>query len=140
MLKVIQLYKLLKILFFLCFICLGKTNKKKSWGRKLPHDFFLFVFPSEFFLLFNNISVMPTFVLTAIIIIPQVFLYLFDGVSTPHGLFNDKIGLISKCLITIITIFSMFHYSFFLNCSFIICLSFVCSVIWYQVFLFSTNN
>ena len=34
--------------------------------------------------------------------------YLFNGISTPYGLFNVIIWLIYKCLIVIITIFSMF--------------------------------
>ena len=35
-------------------------------------------------------------------------LYFFNGISTSWGLFNAKIWFISKYLITIITIFSMF--------------------------------
>ena len=38
--------------------------------------------------------------------------YLFNSISTPYELFNAKIWFFSKCMATIITIFSMFHCNF----------------------------
>ena len=48
--------------------------------------------------------------------------YLFNGTSTHLGLINDDIWLIFKCLIIIITIFSMFHCIYFLKLRYSICL------------------
>ena len=44
-------------------------------------------------------------------------IYLFNGISTPYGLFNAKIWFISKCLIIIITFlyFLMFCCIYFLK-------------------------
>ena len=51
--------------------------------------------------------------------------YLFNGLSTPYGVFNGKIWFFRKCFIVIIPRFLMFHCIFF---------SFV--FIWFGVFLY----
>ena len=43
--------------------------------------------------------------------------YLFNGLSNPNWLFSAKILFISKCLILIATLFSMFHHKSFKTAS-----------------------
>ena len=53
------------------------------------------------------------------------FVYYFNGISIPLGLFNADIWFIFKCLITIITILSMFHFILFFNFVLLIYLSII---------------
>ena len=60
--------------------CLTTCNKKR-YRKIMVHAFFRSIFKFRF--------------------------HLFNGISTPYRLFNTKIWSISKCLFTIITIFSV---------------------------------
>ena len=64
-----------------------------------------------------------------------------NGISTPSGSFNAGIWLICKYLVIIITIY-IFNIPSFFYCIFFICQqkSFVCTVIWYKLFLSNRNN
>ena len=69
--------------------------------------------------------------------------YLFNGTSISHVLFNAEIWFTSKCLIVVISIFSMFHcifktfLAFFKNLYIIICLHIVT---WCLILLSNTDN
>ena len=65
---------------------------------------------------------------------------LINGISTSYGLFNAAIWVICKCLIVIITIFSMFHCIFWKIAPVFSIIVWLYRVIWYQVFLSNTNN
>ena len=63
----------------------------------------------------------------------------FNGISTPHGLFNTEIWFIRKFFIVLITMFSIF-YSIILKSHFLsikICLH---TFKWFQVFLLNIYN
>ena len=64
--------------------------------------------------------------------------YFFNGISTPYGLSNAEIWFIYKCLIVMITVFSMFHFIFF-NCTSSLFIG-LHRIFWYQVFLSNINN
>ena len=83
---------------------------------------------------------------------------MFNDISTPYGLFNAKFGFICKCFIIIRTIFYILPHFIFFELYFLFVHSHVSiqlydikysyqtlliywhPFIWYQVFLFNTNN
>ena len=63
----------------------------------------------------------------------EVWFSLFNGISTPHGLYNTKNYLTCKCLMIIITTYTLYLYCFKYFLSNIIC-TVICTLIIFKQF------